>query len=119
MIAKALRTAVETIRGSEKPSSMAGFLRPIDTSAIAREFNLEAVAAERGRADIPSANANAPDAIEQQIIQKIEGEWAWQGGELVNNLRAYAQRLVGYSVASEFTRLRVKAKDTLTQLREV
>jgi hypothetical protein len=119
MIARVLRTAVDAIRGSEKPSSMAGLLRPIDTAAIAREFNLEAVAAERGTANVPAATANALDAVEQQIIQKIEGEWAWQGGELVNNLRAYAQRLVGYSVASEYTRLEVQAKDTLTQLREV
>jgi len=119
MIAKTLREAVDAIRGSEKPASAAGFLRPIDTAAIAREFRLEQVAEERGKAGVPSANASAPDAIEQQIIQKIEGEWAWQGGELVNNLRAYAQRLIGYSVASEFTRLEVQAKDTLTQLREV
>jgi hypothetical protein len=119
MIAKVLRTAVDAIRGSEKPSSMAGFLRPIDTAAIAREFKLEQVAAERGKSEIPPSNTSAADAVEQQVIQKIEGEWAWQGSELVNNLRAYAQRLIGYSVASEFTRLEVQARDTLTQLREV
>jgi hypothetical protein len=118
MIAKVLRSAVDAIRGSEKPTTVPGFLRPIDTAGIARELNLEALAAERGKSDIPPPAATGLDAIEQQFIQRIESEWTWQGGELVNNLRAYTQRLIGYSVDSEFSRLEIQAKDTLAQLRE-
>src|SRR5207237_204208 len=80
-------------------------------------LNLDVVAAERGKSEIPPSSATAPDAVEQQIIQRIESEWTWQGGELINNLRAYTQRLIGYSVDSEFSRLEIQAKDTLAQLR--
>jgi len=118
MISKVLRKAADGIRGSEKPTTVPGFWRPIDTAVIARELNLEAMAAERGQSDIPPSNASTPDAIEQQILHRIESEWTWQGAELINNLRAYAQRLIGYSVESEFSRLEVQAKDTLAKLRE-
>jgi hypothetical protein len=118
MIAKVLREAIGAIRGSEMPTTVPGFLRPIDTAAIARQLNLEAIAAERGRSNIPPSDSPAPDAIEQQIIQQIESEWTWQGGELINNLRAYKQRLSSYGIESEFTRLVVLAKDTLAKLRE-
>src|SRR5262249_30276968 len=84
----------------------------------ARQLSLEATARKRGKSDMPRSDASTPDAVEQQIIQKIESEWTWQGGELINNLRAYKQRLASYGVQSEFTRLVVRGKDTLTQLRE-
>jgi hypothetical protein len=119
MIVKVVREAVDAIRGSEMPTTVPGFLRPIDTAAIARQLNLEARAAERGQSNIPPSDAVTLDAIEQQLIQRIESEWTWQGGELINNLRAYKQRLASYTVHAEFTRLVVRAKDTLTQLREV
>jgi hypothetical protein len=118
MIARVLREAVDAIRGSERPMTVPGFLRPIDTAAMARQLNLDAVAAERGQSNIPPSTASAPDAMEQEILQRIESEWTWQGGELINNLRAYRQRLISYTVESEFTRLVIQAKDTLAQLRE-
>ena len=117
MIAKVVRDALEAIRGQEKPTTVPGFLRPIETRAIARELSLEAQAEERGRSNIPPTEVGTPDRIEQQILQRIESEWAWQGGELINSLRAYAQRLIGYSVESEFSRLIVDANDTLAKLR--
>jgi len=115
---KMLGRTFDAIRGSDKPITIPGFLRPIDTAAIARQLNLESTARKRGRSDMPPSDASTLDAIEQQITQKIESEWTWQGGELINNLRAYKQRLASYGVQSEFTRLVVRAKDTLTQLRE-
>jgi hypothetical protein len=118
MISNVLREAVDAIRGSERPTTVPGFLRPVDTAAIARQLHLEPTAKKRGRSDIPPSDASTLDAIEQQIVQKIESEWTWQGGELINNLRAYKQRLASYGVQSEFTRLVVRAKDTLAQLRE-
>ena|SRR5579862_7926969 len=118
MIAKVVKDAFDAIRGNDQPTTVPGFLRPIDTAAIARQLNLEAEAADRGRANTPPSNTTAPDLLEQKILQRIESEWTWQGGELINSLRAYAQRLIGYSVASEFTRLEVRARDTLARLRE-
>jgi hypothetical protein len=118
MVAKVVRDAFDAIRGNEKPTTVPGFLRPIDTAAIARELNLEAEASQRGQSNTPPSNASVPDLIEQKILQRIESEWTWQGGELINSLRAYTQRLIGYSVESEFTRLAVQANDTLARLRE-
>jgi len=31
----------------------------------------------------------------------VESEWNWQGDEFINNLRGYAQRLIGYSIHAE------------------
>lgn len=118
MIGKVLREAAESIRGTEKPTTVPGFLRPIDTDAVAREIGLEVQAAERGKSETPPSSATGIDAIEQQIVHRIESEWSWQGGEFIQQLKAYAQRLIAYSVAAEFTRLEIRAKDTLSQLRE-
>lgn len=118
MIAGVVREAIGAIRGGERLTTVPGFLRPIDTAALARQLDIEATAAERGQSNIPPSDAAAPDAFEQQILQRIESEWTWQGGELINNLRAYRQRLISYRVESDFTRLVVQAKDTLAQLRE-
>jgi hypothetical protein len=112
-----LRKTADAIRGPKKPTTTPGFLRPIDTEWIARELDLAKVAAERGEANLPPSDSTVLDAIEQTIIQKIESEWSWQGGELINQLRAYAQRLIGFSVASEFTNLQIAARDTLARLR--
>lgn len=117
MFSGAVQKVTDAIRGKTTGSSIPGFLRPIDTGRIARDLHLIEVANERGAAELPPTNASAPDAIEQQIIQTVESEWSWQGGELINNLRAYAQRLIGYSVQSEFTNLQIAAKDTLAKLR--
>jgi hypothetical protein len=110
--------AVDAIRGSNRPTTTAGFLTPIDTLAIAVELNLDDLASERGKANLPASASTQLDSVEQAIIQKIESEWSWQGGELINNLRAYAQRLLGYSIQAEFTNLQIKANDTLSRLRE-
>ena len=118
MIAGVVREAMNAVRGSERANTVPGFLRPIDTAAVARQLDLEASAKERGQSNIPPPDADAPDVVEQQILQRVESEWTWQSGELINNLRAYRQRLTSYTVESEFTRLVVQAKDTLAKLRE-
>jgi hypothetical protein len=118
MISSVLRDALDNIRGNEKPTTVPGFLRPIDTAAIARQLNLETTASQRGKSNIPPSDSTGLDAVEQRIIQRIESEWTWQGGELINNLRAYRQRLASFGVESEFTRLVVGAQDTLAKLRE-
>jgi hypothetical protein len=55
--------------------------------------------------------------MEQKIIQEVESEWRWQGDQFINNLKAYAARLLGYSIDAELTRQRVDAENVLTQLR--
>ena len=65
MIAKVLKEAADAIRGPEKPTTVPGFLRPIDTAWIARELNLEVQAAERGKSNIPPSTSAGPDSIER------------------------------------------------------
>ena len=117
MFSGVLRKAADAIRGTNKPTTVPGFLRPIDTGVIARQLDLDRLAIERGSGNRPSSERSSLDSVEQQIVQKIESEWSWQGGEFINNLRAYTQRLVGYSIQSEFANLEIGAKDTLAQLR--
>jgi hypothetical protein len=112
-----LRKLLNLLRGTARPTAVQGFLRPIDTAAIARELDLLSEATERGKLDQPSANTTTLDSVEQRIIQRVESEWTWQGGELINQLRAYATRLVGYSVQSEFVKLHIKAENALARLR--
>jgi hypothetical protein len=94
-----------------------GFFPPINTASIARDPKIEAVARDRGRHDLPGTHDTNLDALEQKIIQKIEGEWARQGDELLNGLRACAARLVSYSIPGEFFRLQIQAEHVLAWLR--
>ena len=88
MLGSVARTLADKIRGTNMPGTVPGFLRPIDTAAIAKQFDLDAIASRRGSEDQPSTDSSSLDAVEQQIVQKLESEWNWQGGELINNLRA-------------------------------
>lgn len=103
--------------GGDQLGGAAGFLKPIDTARIARESKLEQMGCESGRRELPSTDATQLDATEQKVIQHGESEWRWHGGELINHLRAYATRLVGYSIDMEFEQLSLKGNNTLTRLR--
>lgn len=111
-----LGNLARAVRDNPQPKVAPGFLRPIDTRQLATKLGLEAAAAERGRRDLPDGNDQVLDSVEQEIVQRIESEWTWQGGELINNLRAYAARLVGYSIPAEFLNLRLAAGDALAKL---
>lgn len=117
MLIETLKNLAESSYSVAQKGAVAGFLRPIDTERIAQAIELSWKAAENGRKNLPPATSDAFDAVEQEIIQKIESEWTWQGGELVNNLRAYATRLIGCSVEAEFETLRLQAQSALTRLR--
>jgi hypothetical protein len=114
----ALKQVVTAVRGKERPSVVPGFLRPIDTGAVARQLNLKEVGSERGMKQLPATGDPVFDAVEQTIIQRVVSEWTWQGGELINNLRAYAERLIGFSVRAEQAQLVLAAKNALTRLQE-
>ena len=86
-------------------------------SRIAESLQVNSKAEANGKKNLPASDSILPDIVEQSIIQKIESEWVWQGGEFVNNLRAYAARLNGFSADAEFAQLRLKADHALTQLR--
>jgi hypothetical protein len=103
--------------GGDQSGGAAGFLKPIDTERIAHEFKLAELGCESGRRETPSSDATQLDATEQKVIQHGESEWRWHGGELINHLRAYATRLVGFSIDAEFERLSLKSNDTLARLR--
>jgi hypothetical protein len=117
MLTATLRKVGDVPVVRDKGSVVSGFLRPIDTERIARTLNLNKVAAENGRKDLPPSDSDMLDAVEQKIIQPIESEWTWHGGELVNHLRAYATRLIGFSIDAEFEKLQLKANDALARLR--
>jgi hypothetical protein len=95
-----------------EPAVIPGFLRPIDTKAIAKELQLSEKGAERGKEDLPRSDEHIWDAVEQTIVQKIESEWSWQGDALIKTLRAYADRLIGFSVSAKLAELRLIAQDT-------
>src|SRR4051794_20005543 len=117
MVAESLKRFGQAVRSNEVPLVAPGFLRPIDTRLIARELKIEAAAQHRGGNELPHQSEESLDSVERAIIQKLESEWSWQGSELVNNLRAYATRLVGYSINSEFAKLKITATNTLVRLR--
>lgn len=117
MVVGAFRKLREAVRGDDGRAKAQGYLRPIDTNDIAREMDLERVASERGKKNLPPSNSVTADAIEQQITQALEGEWAWHGAELINNLRAYAARLIAVSIQTELANLRLNAQNTLAKLR--
>src|ERR1700730_1113530 len=95
----------------DPPGVVPGFLRPIDTKAVAKELKLLVNGGERGKQELPRSDERIWDAVEQTIIQKIEAEWTWQGDALIKTLRAYADRLVGFSVSGRIAELRLIAHD--------
>ena len=117
MVAQAFRKLTGSVRGQPGLSVVPGFLRPIDTEAIARSERLDDKAAENGRAELPDSKAQQPDAVEQAVTQRVVSEWTWQGGAFLNELRAYASRLAQYSINSEHARLRLLALDIVARLR--
>jgi hypothetical protein len=96
----------------DQPGVVPGFLRPIDTKAISKELRLSESGAERGKENLPRSDERIWDAVEQTVTQKVEAEWTWQGDTLIKTLRAYADRLVGFSVSSKLAELRLIAQDT-------
>lgn len=115
--AATLKKAGRAIFEQKQSGPAAGFLQPIDTDRMARTLRLDEVATENGQKNLPPSEGQTLDAVEQSIVQPIEAEWTLHGGELINHLRAYAQRLIGFSIDAEFQRLHLKANDALTNLR--
>jgi hypothetical protein len=65
-----LQKLVSVVRNNDQPAVAPGFLRPIDTARIARDFKIEAIAGDRGEHNLPETRDANLDAIEQKIIQK-------------------------------------------------
>lgn len=103
-------------RADEHRGGPQGFLRPIDVDRIARTLELAVIGESNGRLNLPSSTSTVFDAVEQKIVQEIQSEWSWQGSEFVNQLRAYADRLIGFSVEAELQRLQLIARNTLSRL---
>jgi hypothetical protein len=107
----------DAIRDNQRSGVVLGFLRPLETDSISRELRLKENAVQRGTNDLPETTDRLLDAVEQRIIQRVESEWTWQTGELLNNLRAYANRILGYSIPAEFQKLCLMAQNALARLR--
>jgi hypothetical protein len=116
MFDKVFRGFAKAVRGKEQLSVVPGFLRPIDTDALARELELKKSGLERGKKNLPTSDETELDGVEQTITQRIVSEWTYQGDELINNLRAYNVRLVGYSIHTEQAQLGLAAKNAVTRL---
>jgi hypothetical protein len=119
MLAGALKNFAKSLKHNERYGVVLGFLRPIDTDRISRELRLKENAVTRGKNNLPDTSDIHLDAIEQAVVQRVESEWTYQGGELTNNLRAYADRLVGFSIFAEFEKLQLTANNALTRLHTV
>jgi hypothetical protein len=117
MVVEAFRKLRDAVRGDDGRTKAQGYLKPIDVDEIVRGMDLPRVASERGKRELPTSDAVTLDATEQQITQTLEGEWAWHGAELINNLRAYAARLIAFSISTELANLRLEAQNTLAKLR--
>jgi hypothetical protein len=118
MISEAFRRFSGAVQGDDGRGRIQGIMKPIDTAAIAASSKLDDSAASRGAKDLPTTNSQQLDGVEQRITQAIESEWTWNGSDLINNLRAYAQRLIEFSVSTELARLDLIAKNTLARLRD-
>ncbi|WP_315777823.1 MULTISPECIES: hypothetical protein [unclassified Bradyrhizobium] len=116
MLVGTFRKLRDAVRGDDGRAKAQGYLKPIDVDEIAREIDLPRLAAERGRQQLPPSDSVTLDAVEQQITQTLESEWAWHGAELINSLRAYAARLIAVSVSTELENLRLAAHNTLAKL---
>src|ERR1700704_4315600 len=116
MVVGSFRKFTDGIRGDDGGGQVQGFLRPIDTDEIARRLKLDETCAQRGALDLPATDTLTLDSNEQQITQALEAEWSWHGADLINNLRAYAARLIAVSVQTEFASLDLVAQNALTKL---
>jgi hypothetical protein len=117
MFFRFLRKLAEMLRGDSRRSVVQGFLRPIDTDSIARRLQLNDAAKRQAKNELPTTQTQSLDWVEQRIVQEVESEWAWQGDQFINQLRAYAVRLRAHSIGAEHTKLRLDAENALTKLR--
>ena len=118
MVIESFRRFTNAVRGDDGGGQVQGHLKPIDTAEIARRLKIDEKAAERGGLELPKSETNSPDSTEQQITQALEAEWSWHGADLVNNLKAYAARLIAVSVQTEFATLDLATQNALTKLRD-
>jgi hypothetical protein len=75
MFGKIFRWLAKAVRGKEQLSVVPGFLRPIDTDALAQELELKRNGIERGNKNLPASDETELDSIEQSITQRIVSEW--------------------------------------------
>ena len=107
----------DALSGDAPPIARIDYLQPIDTGKIARRMDLDAKGRENGQRDLPNSGASTFDDIEMSIIQPIEAEWRLASGRMIDELRAYAIRLIGFSIDAELRRLVLSADNALAQLR--
>lgn len=64
----------------------------IDTDAMIRKMRLRERAQEQARRDLPEANSQAFDAVEQEIVNEIENESKTQYNHYLSHQKTYADR---------------------------
>jgi hypothetical protein len=110
-----LRWIASVLRGARRTPAARNLLEPIDTGALAVELKLEARGAQRGCKELPSSDNEALDNVEQEIIQRVEGEWLSQGDAFLTEVRAYDARLASLSVRAKAEELRLAAANAMAR----
>lgn len=104
--------------GSDLPPTPKGFLDPIDTQAIARHLSLKTRGRERGAQGQPPSHALTLDSVEQEVTQRVSGEWTAQYDHLTGLLRAYRDLLAHMKIGQEVQAGRAEAESARARFLE-
>lgn len=77
----------------------------IDTDRLAVELDLAKRGSERGARDEPPTSSVTPDAVEAQIIERIEAAKKAAHATIEDELRTYAERLAALDFEDRFTQI--------------
>lgn len=87
----------------------------IDLDHIAEEMKLKETAAERGKLNQPPSNAEELDNIETRIINDIEAEKGRNYSTLLNELRAYDDRIAALSLDNKIFEIKSAAQNAISE----
>src|SRR5205085_2017402 len=84
---------------------------------VASELALESHGAERGSRNEPSVGSAGFDDVELAVIERVEAEKKSAQGDLLDELRVYAERLTGLDFESRFGLIEQAAPEAIGSLR--
>lgn len=86
--------------------SILSFLQ-LDVKKIAKDLRLCELGKERGERDEPPSDDEAFDAVENEVLEVVEGEVRKAHANLLDDLAAYAQRLHALDLEGRFSAIEV------------
>jgi hypothetical protein len=84
---------------------------------IAQDMSLAKHGAERGARDEPATDSVSPDDVETRIVEYVEAEKNSAHGVLLDELRAYKERLTGLDFEGRFATIRQAAPSAVSEFR--